>query len=196
MSALYLTLRGSAIMYYGEEIGMENNDPKRVEDVKDVIGRKGWPNEIGRDGERTPMQWNTSVNAGFNKGATPWLPVDANYTTHNVASEAADRNSVLNWYRGLIKLRRDNPAFYAGDYVSLNDSDPNVMTYLRKSKTGTALVVLNFSPQSQTVALDTTKIGSSAPRLLMATNPQMRSVNPTQIVVDPYGVVIAEVGQQ
>jgi alpha-glucosidase len=195
MSALYLTLRGSAIMYYGEEIGMENNDPKRVEDVKDVIGKKGWPKEIGRDGERTPMQWNTSVNAGFNKGATPWLPVDANYTTHNVATEAADPNSVLNWYRGLIKLRRDNPAFYEGDYVSLNDSDPNVMTYLRKSRTGTALVVLNFSPQSQTIPLDTTKIGSSVPRLLMATNPQMKNVNPTQIVVDPYGVVIAELEQ-
>jgi alpha-glucosidase len=196
MSALYLTLRGSAIMYYGEEIGMENNDPKRVEDVKDVIGKKGWPKEIGRDGERTPMQWNTSANAGFNKGATPWLPVDANYTTHNVAGEAVDPNSVLNWYRGLIKLRRDNPAFYEGDYISLNDSDPNVMTYLRKSNTGTALVVLNFSPQSQTITLDTTRIGSSALRLLMATNPQMKTVNPTQIVIDPYGVVIAEIAQQ
>ena len=52
MGAFYLTLRGSAIMYYGEELGMQNNDPKRKEDVKDPIGRTGWPNEIGRDGER------------------------------------------------------------------------------------------------------------------------------------------------
>ena len=58
MAALYLTLRGTPIMYYGEEIGMENNDPKRKEDVKDPIGRIGWPKEKGRDGERTPMQWN------------------------------------------------------------------------------------------------------------------------------------------
>jgi alpha-glucosidase len=195
MSALYLTLRGTAIMYYGEEIGMENNDPKRVEDVKDVIGRKGWPKEIGRDGKRTPMQWNTSVNAGFNKGATPWLPVDANYKTHNVATEAAEPNSILNWYRGLIELRRDNAAFYEGDYVSLNDSDPNVMTYLRESKTGSVLVVLNFSAQPQTVAVDTTRIGSSAAKVLMATNPQTRNLNVSQIKLDPYGVVIAEIRQ-
>ena len=192
MSALYLTLRGSAIMYYGEEIGMENNDPKRVEDVKDVIGKKGWPKEIGRDGERTPMQWDASVNAGFNKGAATWLPVDANYKTHNVASESEDPDSVLNWYRGLIRLRRDYPAFYEGDYVSLNDSDPNVMTYLRKSTTGTALVVLNFSAQPQKVTIDQAKVGMSAPRVLMATDPKMRTIGLGQLTLEPYGVVIAE----
>jgi len=193
MSALYLTLRGSAIMYYGEEIAMENNDPRRVEDVKDVIGKKGWPKEIGRDGERTPMQWDTSVNAGFNLGATPWLPVDANYTTHNVSSEMADQNSVLNWYRGLIKLRRSDPAFYEGDYVSLNDNDPNIMSYLRRSGSDAALVVLNFSPQAQTITLDPVKVGSSAGRVLMATNPQTKTLNFAQVTLDPYGVVIAEI---
>jgi len=55
-------------MYYGEEIGMENNDPTRKEDVKDPIGRVGWPQEKGRDGERTPMQWDDSPNAGFTRG--------------------------------------------------------------------------------------------------------------------------------
>src|SRR3979490_3258628 len=64
MAGMYLTLRGTPIMYYGEEIGMENNDPKNKEDVKDPIGRTGWPKEIGRDGERTPMQWNTDASAG------------------------------------------------------------------------------------------------------------------------------------
>ena len=57
MAGLYLTLRGTPILYYGEEIGMENHDPKRREDVKDPIGKLGWPEEKGRDGERTPMQW-------------------------------------------------------------------------------------------------------------------------------------------
>lgn len=192
MSAFYLTLRGSAIMYYGEEIGMENNDPQRVEDVKDVIGKKGWPKEIGRDGERTPMQWDTSVNAGFNKGATPWLPVDVNYKTHNVSTEMEDPNSILNWYRRLIRLRRYDAAFYEGDYVSLNDSDPNVMIYLRKSTADTALVVLNFSPQAQTISLDASKIGGSAARVLMATGAQTKTLSFAQITVEPYGVIIAE----
>ena len=61
MAGLYLTLRGTPIMYYGEEIGMKNNDPKRKEDVKDPIGARGWPKEKGRDGERTPMQWDTAA---------------------------------------------------------------------------------------------------------------------------------------
>ncbi|HET9741388.1 MAG TPA: alpha-glucosidase [Terriglobales bacterium] len=193
MSALYLTLRGSAIMYYGEEIGMENNDPTRVEDVKDVIGKKGWPKEKGRDGERTPMQWNTSANAGFNRGATPWLPVDANYKTHNVATEMGDKGSILNWYRELIKLRRDNPAFYDGDYVALNESDPNVMSYLRKSQKGTAVVVLNMSDQPHTVALDAGAVGGQRGRVLAATNPQAATVQFDNVGMEPYGVVIAEV---
>ena len=74
MASLYLTLRGTPIMYYGEEIGMQNNDPTRKEDVKDPIGRVGWPQEKGRDGERTPMQWDDSPNAGFTRGV-PWLPI-------------------------------------------------------------------------------------------------------------------------
>ena len=85
-AAMYMLLRGTPIMYYGEEIGMENNDPKRKEDVQDPQGRRGWPAEIGRDGERTPMQWNDSANAGFSTGK-PWLPVAPNFTTHNVATE-------------------------------------------------------------------------------------------------------------
>lgn len=197
MSALYLTLRGSAIMYYGEEIGMENNDPKRVEDVKDVIGQKGWPKEIGRDGERTPMQWNSSVNAGFNKGTKPWLPVDANYPSHNVASEIADPDSILNWYRQLTKLRRADPAFYEGDYVALDENNPNAMSYLRKSQSDAALVVLNFSAEPQVVTLDTAKLGASQGRVLAATKPDTKdkNVDLTRISIEPYGVVIAELGK-
>src|SRR5438045_3016373 len=74
MAGLYLTLRGTPIMYYGEEIGMTNNDPKRKEDVKDPIGKLGWPEETGREGERTTMQWNTAANEGFNK-RTPCVTV-------------------------------------------------------------------------------------------------------------------------
>ena len=67
MAGLYLTLRGTPIMYYGEEIGMQNNDPKRREDVKDPIGRTGWPEEKGRDGERTPMQWTDGHQRGIHQ---------------------------------------------------------------------------------------------------------------------------------
>jgi alpha-glucosidase len=80
---------------------MENNDPKSKEDVKDPIGKLGWPMFRGRDGERTPMQWNDDPNAGFSR-ATPWLPVPPSYKTHNVARELEDPESVLQLYKHLL----------------------------------------------------------------------------------------------
>ncbi len=133
MAGMYLTLRGTPIMYYGEEIGMQNNDPTRKEDVKDPIGRLGWPEEKGRDGERTPMQWNDTPNAGFTTGI-PWLPVPVSYQTHNVATEKADPNSILNFYKNLLALRHTNKALLDGDYVALNQDDANVYSYLRRYK--------------------------------------------------------------
>jgi alpha-glucosidase len=153
MASLYLTLRGTPIMYYGEEIGMENNDPVRKEDVKDPIGRVGWPQEKGRDGERTPMQWDDSPNAGFTRG-TPWLPVPPSYKTVNVASELKDPSSVLHAYRRLLALRHQNRALLDGDYVALNESDTNVLSYLRRYKNEAVLVVLNMSSQPQRVSFD------------------------------------------
>src|SRR5258706_6376623 len=111
---LYLTLRGPAIMYYGEKLGMTNTGPTRREDVKDPIGRLGWPQEKGRDGERTPMQWTAGTNAGFTRG-TPWLPVLSSATKHNVASELTDPDSVLSFYRRLLKLRHTNRALLDGN---------------------------------------------------------------------------------
>jgi alpha-glucosidase len=130
MAALYLTLRGTPIMYYGEELGMENNDPKRKEDVKDPKGRTGWPADKGRDGERTPMQWNDAENAGFSTHE-PWLPVPPGYKTHNVAAESKDPNSVLEFYRKVLALRHTNSVLLEGNYSALNEDDPNVLSYLR-----------------------------------------------------------------
>ncbi len=153
MAGLYLTLRGTPIMYYGEEIGMENNDPKRKEDVKDPIGRLGWPEEKGRDGERTPMQWDSTDNAGFTKGK-PWLPVPPSYLTHNVASESKDKASVLSFYKAVLALRHKDRALLDGRYIPLNEQDPNVLAYLRQYRDDTVLVVLNMSAAPQKVSFD------------------------------------------
>jgi alpha-glucosidase len=161
MASLYLTLRGTAILYYGEEIGMENNDPVRKEDVKDPIGRVGWPQEKGRDGERTPMQWDDSANAGFTRG-TPWLPVPPSYKTVNVAGELEDPSSILHVYRSLLTLRHQNRALLDGDYVALNENDINVLSYLRRYKNEAVLVVLNMSSQAQEVSFDLAPLGFAA----------------------------------
>ena len=113
LATILFASRGAALFYYGDEIGMKTTSPKRKEDVKDPIGVIGWPKEKGRDGERTPMQWDTSVNAGFSKG-TPWLPVPPSAATINVEAEKADPDSLLVWYRNLIQLKKTNAAFERG----------------------------------------------------------------------------------
>jgi alpha-glucosidase len=194
MAAFYLTLRGSPIMYYGEEIGMENNDPKRKEDVKDPIGRTGWPKEIGRDGERTPMQWNTEANAGFSM-KDPWLPVPPSYKTHNVATESKDPNSLLSMYKKVLALRHTNEALREGSYTALNEDDATVMSYLRSYKGKAVLVALNMSdsPRKVTFNLSDKGFHSASLKSLIAT-PQS-SAKGSELSLEPFGVFIAEVAK-
>jgi alpha-glucosidase len=193
MASLYLTLRGTAVMYYGEEIGMENNDPKRPEDVKDSMGKVGWPKEKGRDGERTPMQWNDSANAGFST-VVPWLPVDDRYRSYNVETEKKDPNSILNYYRQLLVLRHTNKALADGNYIALNESDPSVLSYARSHNGQNVLVVLNMSGVPQKVSLDLASKGvhaKSAKTLLSSFTAPAR-VDTSQIPVEPLSAWIGE----
>jgi alpha-glucosidase len=161
VAALLLTARGTALMYQGQEIGQRTATPQRVEDVRDPIGIRGWPREKGRDGERTPMQWDaSSAQAGFSSNPHTWLPVTADYRTVNVQTEAADPDSLLNWYRRLIALRRSNRALRSGRMVMLDPTNANVLSYARVSDDGEAVIVsLNMSPQPQQVSLGLAQAG-------------------------------------
>jgi alpha-glucosidase len=197
MAGLYLTLRGTPIMYYGEEIGMENNDPKRKEDVKDPIGKLGWPMFVGRDGERTPMQWNDEPNAGFSR-ATPWLPVPPAYKTHNVAREREDPGSILQFYRRLLALRHQNRALLDGAYVPLNEQDANVLAYLRRYKTEAVLVVLNMSAVPQKVRFDLSpqNLSSATARTLLSTlSDRPKEASLRELSLQPFEVYIAEISK-
>jgi len=192
MAALYMTLRGTPIMYYGEELGMKTTPPTRREDVKDPIGKLGWPKEKGRDGERTPMQWNTGVNAGFSE-AKPWLPVPPTYKTHNVASESANPDSILAFYKKLLALRHTNSALLDGKYVPLNENDPNVLSYLRQYKDQTVLVALNMSGKAQEVPFDLAKYGITKGKVTPLLTSGTISGQTSQLVLPPYAVYIGEI---
>jgi alpha-glucosidase len=196
MAGLYLTLRGTVVMYYGEEIGMENNDPKNKADVQDPIGKLGWPLEKGRDGERTPMQWNDTANAGFSK-AKPWLPVPPSYKTHNVASEQKDSDSILSFYRQLLSLRHTEPALLDGNYIPLNESDPNVLAYVRQYKDQAILVVLNMSAVGQKVRFDLSPLGFSSPKLTVLLTDFHKPLTgmTDELPMEPYSVFIAKISQ-
>jgi len=194
LAGMYLTLPGTPIMYYGEEIGMANNDPTRKEDVKDPIGRLGWPEEKGRDGERTPMQWNDTPNAGFTKGI-PWLPVPTSYQTHNVATERKDPNSILNFYQRLLALRHTNRALLDGDWIALNENDQNVFAYLRRYKNQAVLVVLNMSSESHDLNLNLQPQGFNvgSAKLLLTTQPSLQSSGTiAHLSLEPYAVLISQ----
>jgi alpha-glucosidase len=197
LAALLLTTRATPQMYYGEELGMRTTDPVRKEDVQDPIGKLGWPKEKGRDGERTPMQWDTSRNAGFSSAAKTWLPVAPSASRYNVAVESRDPGSILNFYKRLLSLRQSETVLRDGGYIALNRDDPHVLSFLRKSADGHSVIVaLNMSAQPHTVAFDLTAYGlrsQSATLLLAAPRDSRNEVSLKSLVLPPFGVLIASV---
>ncbi len=176
-----------------------HHHPTRNEDVKDPIGITGWPKEKGRDGERTPMQWDASdPQAGFSTNSKTWLPVPANYTTINVKTELADPNSLLNWHKQLIAMRRTNPALHDGGIVMIDTSNPSVLSYVRTAPPGKPSVVvsLNMTAEPQTVSLDLTQAGVQGQEVktLLASDPAMAAVTSTKtITLPPFASWIASV---
>ncbi len=138
---LLLTLRGTPTIYYGDELGMTNVSipPDRVQDPleKNVPGLG-----IGRDGCRTPMQWDASAHAGFSI-AEPWLPVAPDFHSRNVKDERHDPASLLNLYRRLIRLRRLRPALAAGAYRAVAPTG-DLLLFWRELGGERILVVLNL----------------------------------------------------
>jgi len=198
ISTILFASRGTSLFYYGDEIGMKTTPPTRKEDVKDPVGLTGWPKDKGRDGERTPMQWSDAPNAGFTKsGVTPWLPVPPTYTQVNVKAEESQPNSMLDWYKTLIQLKKTNPAFSHGDNVMLDTANDKVLSWLRQAGPGKSVVVsVNFTADPQTVSLtlpstSATNAGSQLKTLLKTPGVQ----DPTSlksIQLPPYGVYIGE----
>ena len=192
ISTVLFASRGAAQFYYGDEIGMKTTTPTRKEDVKDPIGITGWPKEKGRDGERTPMQWDASLNAGFSK-ATPWLPEPPSAATINVAAEIHDPNSLFAWYQSLIHLKKTNRSVAFGDNSMLDTSNNKVLSWLRKAPGGLPVVVsVNFTGDPQTVNLDVPG-SSSKLKTLLKTPGADDPTSLEDIHLGPFGVYIGEV---
>jgi alpha-glucosidase len=194
VAALLLTSQDAALLYQGQEIGQTTATPTRIEDVKDPIGIRGWPKEKGRDGERTPMQWDSGPQAGFSTNPHTWLPVTANYRTVNVRSESADPRSLLNWYRALIALRRTNAALREGHTVLLDVNNANVLSYARVTDSAVVVIALNLSGSPQLFNADLQSAGIPATRLqpLLSSPPAARAVPVTRPVNLPaYAAWIA-----
>ncbi|PKL36229.1 MAG: glucohydrolase [Spirochaetae bacterium HGW-Spirochaetae-1] len=150
LAALHLTQRGTPFVYYGEEIGMRDGKISR-RDLVDPVGRKYWPFHPGRDRGRTPMQWNRDTSGGFTSGK-PWLPVNSDSEHINVQAQQNDEGSLLNAYRRLIALRRENEALYAGTWSDINGGR-DILAYYRTGKSDRFFVALNFSKKERTLTV-------------------------------------------
>ena len=197
LATILLTSNATSLMWEGEELGMVTTTPTRKEDVKDPIGITGWPNEKGRDGERTPMQWDTTQNAGFSTAVKTWLPVPPNYITINVATEQQDPGSLLNWHKQLIAMRRTNLALHSGKMVMLDESNPNVFSYLRVGPAGqpSVVVALNCTAESQTITLDpgTAGVSGKSIKTLLASDPSLAQATTLTITLPPYASWVASI---
>jgi len=143
-AAMLLTIKGTPFIYYGEEIGLRDIPIRRKQDVKDHVGKTFWPLYKGRDGCRAPMQWNAAANAGFST-AEPWLPVHDNFPDRNVESQSVQPNSLLNFFKQLIQIRKTQPALQRGDFTPLVEEPKHLMAFFRTYQADQILVVLNFS---------------------------------------------------
>lgn len=189
IATVLLTSRATAVTYYGEELGMFTQTPMRKQDVKDPIGITGWPREKGRDGERTPMQWTPGPQAGFSSNPVTWLPIESDYETVNVETESADPNSLLNWYKKLIAIRRQNSALHDGSMAMLDSSDPDVLSFVRlpQGKGSAVIVAINMSAYAKTVTLRLKGSGihSAVVRTLVASDPALQSIRSLESLTLP-----------
>jgi alpha-glucosidase len=144
---LLLTLRGTPTIYYGEELGM--TDGRIAPDAVRDPAEKNQPGiGMGRDPERTPMLWDSGLNAGFTTGS-PWLPVNPGHQQANVATESENPRSMLALYRQLLHLRQTHPALHAGEILDVR-AKRGVLSYTRALATGRFQVLLNLSHEAQT----------------------------------------------
>lgn len=153
---LLLTLWGTPTCYYGDEIGMENVEIP-VELIKDppAVNQPEIAHIVGRDPERTPMQWDSSSKGGFTDGdVEPWLPLAKDYQFKNVRIQEERPTSMLNLYKTLTNLRRSEPVLSVGSYVSVDVNSENVIAYRRYIEgESNFLILLNFSEDLQSFDL-------------------------------------------
>lgn len=191
-----LSMKGTPYIYQGEEIGMTNYPFEKLEDCQDVeifnrakvVKEKNLDfdvffdgvRKLGRDNSRTPMQWNTTKNAGFTSGK-PWLAVNPNYKKINVEKEENCNDSILSFYKKMIQIRKDELGLVYGNFQPLFHEDENIFAYKRLSENEEYLILLNFTKntiEKEIVSLDTYE--------LLISNYKENNIKDNSIKLKPY----------
>lgn len=163
LAAMYFLLCGTPFIYQGQEIGMTNILLDKLSDCKDVMTFNNWrifkklgysekrflklAKDVSRENSRTPVQWSEAENAGFTTGK-PWFNINPNYKEINVEDDLKNPDSILNFYKKLIRLRKENEVLIYGKYKEYNHLNPFLYTYERVLKNERVLVVCSFKEGS------------------------------------------------
>jgi alpha-glucosidase len=182
---MILTVRGVAVLYAGEEIGMVDADDAILPDPSF--------DRAGRDAYRTPMQWDASPTAGFTTADRPWLPI-VDGATRNVEDQRADPGSVLALYRRLIEARHGSRALAVGEHRSLFGVAPDVLAWLREAEGERVLVMLNLGDAPATCKLPMARIGATGGQVLVATSDRSGSVDLSSVDLAPLEGVALRIG--
>lgn len=185
LGMLMMTLRGTPFMYEGQEIGMTNIDWDNIKDYDDISSHNQFQmaklnglttkqamecvKRFSRDNSRTPMQWTDDENAGFTDG-TPWLPVNSNYKTVNVASENENSGSVLCFYHQLKTLRDEHEVLKDGNYTELFQNSEKIYAYCRENAKEKIIILLNFTGEAVEVKMDDLGIESQTGFRILLSN--------------------------
>jgi alpha-glucosidase len=208
--ALMLTLRGTPFLYNGEEIGMSDyrlpdidlfRDPPAVWFYNAIVADGTSPDEAlilaadaSRDRCRTPMQRSRAANAGFSpQGVATWLPINPNFAQGiNVAEQQENPDSMLSFYKRLLRLRKKTPALIDGDYTPVHESAEEYFAFLRRDQeTGqTCLVILNLSENAQNLKFDLD--GQDARCLFSTHSPAGDKVSLGALKIAPFEIFIGE----
>lgn len=174
LNTFILSMRGTPYLYNGDELAMTNAGFTRINEYRDMATLNEYKNQINKKGDipaflkrlqfecrdngRTPFQWDSTMNAGFSSG-TPWIQVNKNYSSINLVKQEKDQNSVLNFVKKMIQLRKSNPVFVYGKYNLVDANNPNIYAYTREWEGNKILVLLNFSdkPSKVNTGLDLKK---------------------------------------
>lgn len=201
LGALYFLMQGTPYVYQGQEIGMTNVKFPNIEDYDDISMRnyyeaereKGRPHEEimrvvwrnARDNTRTPMHWNNEKNGGFTTGDKTWLGMNPNYETINVEAQQKDPNSILNFYKKMIQVRKDHELFVYGTYDLLLPEHPRLFIYTRTLEDQKAVVICNFSKEKVTFINDG-ELRFTKSKLLLNNYPDATDELPTYLILQPY----------
>jgi oligo-1,6-glucosidase len=198
-------LKGTPYIYQGEEIGMTNVRFERLEQYKDIESLNFYKvktesgvsheemmaaiGENGRDNARTPMQWSRKQNAGFSEGK-PWIEVNPNYVDINVEQDLTSSDSIYQYYKSLVALRREDPTIVYGDFVPLLQDHDKVFAYLRNYQGQRILVVANFSEEP--LHVDLSEAGATKVKVL-ASNDVINCSDLSNLHLAPYDAAVLSI---